>query len=50
LSLYLVKPSEEHSPFFAVPFFRTDFWPLATAAMTLVALGTLALLMRTRDR
>ena len=45
-----IKPSQERSPFFAVPFFRTDFWPGATAAMTLAALGTLALLWRKRDR
>src|SRR5256885_1903839 len=45
-----ITPAEEDSPLFAVPFFRTDFWPVATAAMTLAALGTLVLLWRKRDR
>jgi creatinine amidohydrolase/Fe(II)-dependent formamide hydrolase-like protein len=27
-----LKPSDRHSPFFQVPFFRTNFWPVATAA------------------
>jgi len=45
-----ITPSEEHSPFFAVPFFRTDFWRGATATMTLAALGALVLLWRKRDR
>jgi creatinine amidohydrolase len=26
-----LKPSDRHSPFFHVPFFRTNFWPVATA-------------------
>jgi creatinine amidohydrolase len=26
-----LKPSDRHSPFFQVPFFRTNFWPVATA-------------------
>ena len=39
------RPSQHRSPFFAVPFFRTDFWPLATAGMTALAaaLAVLAL-------
>ena len=45
-----ITPSEEHSPFFPVPFFRTDFWRGATATMTLAALGALVLLWRKRDR
>jgi hypothetical protein len=45
-----IDPSETRSPFYAIPFFRTDFWPVATAAMTLVALGTLALLLKKSDR
>jgi creatinine amidohydrolase len=31
------RASQHRSPFFAVPFFRTNFWPLATAGMTAVA-------------
>ena len=27
-----LEPSDRHSPFFQVPFFRTNFWPVATAA------------------
>jgi creatinine amidohydrolase len=31
------SPSRHRSPFFAMPFFRTNFWPLATAGMAAVA-------------
>jgi creatinine amidohydrolase len=44
-----VKPAAPRSPFFAIPFFRTDFWPLATAAMALVALGALVFSRRRSD-
>lgn len=27
-----LRPADRHSPFFQVPFFRTNFWPVATAA------------------
>lgn len=37
------RPSQHRSPFFAIPFFRTNFWPLATAGMTAVAAGALAI-------
>jgi hypothetical protein len=36
-------PSRHRSPFFAMPFFRTNFWPLATAGMTAIAAGALAI-------
>jgi len=36
------RPSQHRSPFFAVPFFRTNFWPLATASMTAIAATALA--------
>lgn len=45
-----IRPSAPRSPFFAVPFFRTGFWPAAAAAMTLVAIGALALLVRRSDK
>jgi creatinine amidohydrolase len=32
-----LRPAQHRSPFFAVPFFRTNFWPLATAGMAAVA-------------
>ena len=37
-----VRPSQHRSPFFAMPFFRTNFWPLATAGMTALAATALA--------
>jgi creatinine amidohydrolase len=37
-----VRPSQHRSPFFAVPFFRTNFWPVATAGMTAIAAAALA--------
>jgi creatinine amidohydrolase len=45
-------PSRHRSPFFAIPFFRTNFWPLATAGMTAVAAAavTVATLGRSRRR
>jgi len=45
-----VAPAAPRSPFFAIPFFRTGFWPAAAAAMALVAVGALALLARRSDR
>lgn len=41
-----IGPARPRSPFYAIPFFRTDFWPLATAAATLVAAGAMVLLLR----
>lgn len=38
-----VRPSQHRSPFFAIPFFRTNFWPVATASMTAVAAGAVAI-------
>ena len=38
-----LRPAQHRSPFFAVPFFRTNFWPLATAGMTAVAAAALVL-------
>jgi hypothetical protein len=43
------RPSKHRSPFFAIPFFRTNFWPLATAGMTALSAG-LALLTLGRRR
>jgi creatinine amidohydrolase/Fe(II)-dependent formamide hydrolase-like protein len=37
-----IKPSAGRSPFFALPFFRTDFWPLAVTAAAGIALGAAA--------
>ena len=34
-----LKPSDHHSPFFQVPFFRTNFWPAAGATAAVAALG-----------
>ena len=34
-----LKPSDRHSPFFQVPFFRTNFWPAAGATAAVAALG-----------
>jgi creatinine amidohydrolase len=45
-----VKPAEHRSPFFRIPFLRTDFWPVATVAAAVVAVGALALLFRRSDR
>jgi len=44
-----IRPADHRSPFFAVPFFRTEFWPVATAATAVLALGALALLFKKRD-
>jgi creatinine amidohydrolase len=45
-----LKPSDRHSPFFQVPFFRTNFWR-ATAATAAVAAGAgLLALLRSRRR
>ena len=34
-----LKPSDRHSPFFQVPFFRTNFWPAAGATAAVAAIG-----------
>ena len=46
------RPSKHRSPFFAMPFFRTNFWPLATAGMTALAAAavTVATLGRGRKK
>ena len=45
-----VRPTQHRSPFFAVPFFRTNFWPLATAGMTAVAAAAVAVAVATLGR
>jgi creatinine amidohydrolase len=45
-----VRPSQHRSPFFAMPFFRTNFWPLATAGMTAVAAAAVAVATLGRSR
>ena len=45
-----IRPADRRSPFFALPFFRTDFWPLATTALALIAAAAIALLVRRSDR
>jgi len=45
-----IRPSQHRSPFFAVPFFRTNFWPLATAGMTAVAAAAIAIATLGRAR
>lgn len=47
-----VRPSQHRSPFFAIPFFRTNFWPVATAGMTAVAAAavTIATLGRSKNK
>jgi creatinine amidohydrolase len=39
-----LPPSAGRSPFFVLPFFRTDFWPLAATAAAGIALGAVAAL------
>jgi creatinine amidohydrolase len=34
-----LKPSDRHSPFFLVPFFRTNFWRVAGATAAVAAIG-----------
>ena len=34
-----LKPSDRHSPFFQIPFFRTNFWRTAGAAAALATIG-----------
>jgi hypothetical protein len=44
-----LRPSDRHSPFFQVPFFRTNFWPAAgamAAAVAGIGIGVLAWLRR----
>jgi hypothetical protein len=45
-----IRPADRRSPFFALPFFRTDFWPLATTALAVVTVGAIALLFKRSDR
>ena len=33
-----IRPAERRSPFFAIPFFRTNFWPALGGAAALAAL------------
>jgi hypothetical protein len=40
-----VAPAAHRSPFFRVPFLRTDFWPI-TAAAAVAAVGAMALLFK----
>lgn len=39
-----VRPRDGRSPFFVLPFFRTDFWPVALAATVGVAIGAVTYL------
>jgi hypothetical protein len=34
-----VRPRDRRSPFFALPFFRTEFWPVTLAATVGLAIG-----------
>ena len=34
-----LKPSDRHSPFFQVPFFRTNFWRAAGATAAVAGIG-----------
>jgi creatinine amidohydrolase len=43
-------PASHRSLFFAIPFFRTNFWPLATAGMTAVAAAALTVATLGRSR
>ncbi len=43
-----IRPSERRSPFFAIPVFRTNFWPWVGAAAGAAALVTLARRWRRR--
>jgi len=40
-----VAPSAGRSPFFALPFLRTEFWPVTVAATLGLAIGTAAYLI-----
>jgi len=44
------RPAQHRSPFFAIPFFRTNFWPLATATMTAIAATAVAMATRGRRK
>jgi len=39
-----IRPRDGRSPFFAVPFFRTDFWPIAITATVGLAIGAVTYL------
>jgi len=46
-----LRPSDRHSPFFQVPFLRTNFWRAAGATAALAGIGTgLIALLRHRKR
>jgi len=42
-----VAPRAGRSPFFVLPFFRTDFWPMPATAAAGIALGVAACLTLT---
>jgi hypothetical protein len=37
-----IRPRDGRSPFFNLPFFRTDFWPVTLAATVGLAIGAAA--------
>ena len=39
-----IRPTEGRSPFFVIPFFRTDFWPIALTATIGLAIGAVTYL------
>src|SRR2546426_566184 len=45
-----IRPGDRRSPFFALPLFRTDFWPLAPPALALIAAGAIAWLWKKTER
>jgi hypothetical protein len=45
-----LKPSDRHSPFFQVPFFRTNFWRSAAITGAIAASTGLLALLRSRIR
>jgi creatinine amidohydrolase len=45
-----LKPSDRHSPFFQVPFLRTNFWRAATITVAVAAGAGLIALVRGRSR
>ena len=44
-----IRPAQRRSPFFALPFLRTDFWPATAVAAALLAAGVALLLVRRRE-
>jgi creatinine amidohydrolase len=45
-----LRPSDRHSPFFQIPFFRTNFWRSAAATAAVAAGAGLLALLRSRSR